>query len=512
MPIKRSLLPWVIALAVFVAGFVAVGLVIRHSVASSFDVGQRARAARTLLFDTIKGQLDEETSVRGYLATRDPQFLAPYHVARGDLPATMLRLKARLGALQLHSAVAAVSDAERTNDEWLHSIAMPLLAPHADNTVAMQQRGIALIDRFRADTTLVEDELNRQNSNLRDDSEMNLLRLAMLIAFAALVLFVAGLTFAALQARAWNSLDRAREIREEARLRERGLRVAYEAEKRIADTLQVAFSQRMLPAMPSMRFSATYVAAAEEAKVGGDWYDAFEIGPERILFAIGDIAGHGLEAAVAMSRTRNEMLSAALLQPDAEAILAHINGRILDRPGAAMVTAIVGIADARTYEFIYSTAGHPPPLLVEPGRPPRRLSFGGLPLGVSEKATYRAHRVQTVPGAMLVLYTDGAIEHSRNIIEGEESLLNAVAAVPADADAATAIYQSIFHDKAVRDDVAILTIGFLKTRPLGLSISAQDGKSASGGRLERAPESSMPVTNVLTRITKRFAPGRGRAS
>ncbi len=501
MPIKRSLLPWVIALALFVAGFVAFGLMIRNSVASSFDMGQRARAARTLLFDTIKGQLDEETGLRGYLATREPQFLAPYHAARGDLPGTMLRLKQRLGRLALHSAVDAISDAERTNDEWLHSIALPLLASRADNTVAMQRRGLALMDRFRADTSVVEDELNRQNVNLRDDSETNLLRLGILIALAALLLFAAGLTFAALQARAWNSLDRAREIREEARRRERDLRVAYESEKRIADTLQVAFSQRMLPAMPSIHFSATYVPAAEEAKVGGDWYDAFEIGPERILFAIGDIAGHGLEAAVAMSRTRNEMLSAALLQPDAESILAQMNGRILARTGAAMVTAIVGIADARTYEFTYSTAGHPPPLLVEPGRPPRRLNFGGLPLGVSEKATYRSHRVQTVPGAMLVLYTDGAIEHSRNIIEGEEALLKAVATVPAGADAATTIYDSIFRDKTVGDDVAILTIGFLKTRPLGLSISAQDGTSAFGGRLERSPAASMPVQNILRRVS-----------
>jgi hypothetical protein len=90
------------------------------------------------------------------------------------------------------------------------------------------------------------------------------------------------------------------------------------------------------------------------------------------------------------------------------------------------------------------------------------LEFGSLPLGVSADAAYRTRRVQTVPGAMLVLYTDGALEHSRNVLEGEELLLEATtqAGGSSEVDAASIIHNAIFSGRAVGDDVAILTIGF----------------------------------------------------
>ena len=496
MTIRRPIVPWLVVLALIVIVFLAVGILLRNSVAATFDTGQRARTARTLLFDAIKGQIDEETGLRGYLATGDRGFLQPYHEARGYLPGTLVELEATLKRLGLTPAADSVADAARDNESWLRSIAQPLLLPGAKDTLAMQRLGKTLVDRYRRDTSNVERQLNRQNAELNRDFQVQLLRFGLMLAFAALLLFVGGLAFARLQARSWDSLDRERERREEARLRERGLRSAYEAEKRIADALQEAFSQRILPTTTSMSFSATYVPATEEAKVGGDWYDAFEIESNRILFTIGDIAGHGLDAAVAMSRVRNEMLSAALLDPNAESILAHVNRRILERSGP-MVTAIVGSADPRTFEFVYSTAGHPPPLLVEPGRPPRRLDFGGVPLGVTDKAVYRTHRVQTVPGAMLVLYTDGAIEHSRDIIAGEQALLEAVAAIPAGADAATTIYQSIFHDKSVGDDVAILTVGFAQSHPLGMTISARGAESEFAGKLDPRPGLASPLLRRL---------------
>jgi serine phosphatase RsbU (regulator of sigma subunit) len=483
MSFQRPIASWLFALALIVAAFLAVGLYIRNSVASSFETAQQARTARMLLFDAIKGQLDEETGLRGYLATRDRTYLDPYRAAAARLPANMRGLTARLEAIHLPAAVDAMSDAQRVNDEWMRSIALPLLVGNARNR-DVQRRGRVLVDRFRRDAAAVDAALNRQNTDLRGRSESDLARLGILVVTSALTLFVAGLTFAALQSRVWNTLDREREGREEARLAARSLRAAYEAEKRIADTLQEGFSQRVLPTTASISFSATYVPATEEAKVGGDWYDAFEIGPNRILFTIGDIAGHGLMAAVAMSRVRNEMLSAALLDPSVDSILARVNRGILNRPGDPMVTAIVGIADARNYEFTYATAGHPPPVLLEPNRPPRLLDFGGLPLGVSDKAAYRSRRIQSVPGAMLVLYTDGAIEHSRNIIAGELTLLEAVAAAPAGGEAATAIYDAIFHDKPVGDDVAILTVGFATSRPDGVSISAEDGSAGFVGRID----------------------------
>ncbi len=193
--------------------------------------------------------------------------------------------------------------------------------------------------------------------------------------------------------------------------------------------------------------------------MGADWYDAISLPKSRLLFAIGDVAGHGLDAAVTMSHARQALISAALLDSDPADVLRRVNGELL-RERAAMVTAVVGYADPETFEFVYSTAGHPPPLLIEPNRPPRMLRYGSLPLGVVPTATFRTNRIQTVPGATLVLYTDGAIEHSRDVLAGERLLIEAAAAAAKSAgdDVAAAIHRAIFEGRPGADDVAILTI------------------------------------------------------
>jgi serine phosphatase RsbU (regulator of sigma subunit)/CHASE3 domain sensor protein len=476
MPLRRTIIPWiapwVITLISIAVALLVAGVLIRNSVAASFDTGQRVRNSGTLLFAAVRAQLDEETGLRGYLATHDPTFLEPYYAAKAELPVVLPHLRAALQELNLSSAVAAVEDAKRANDTWIALVATPVLAHNGRSNFAQPRLGKSLVDRFRFDRTIADEALAARNDDLRNDLQADLLRLSILIVTATVLLLGVGLTFATLTARAWNRLDAAREQREEARRRERDLRVAYEAERRVVGTLQEAFSQRALPKLSSMNFSATYVPAAEEAKVGGDWYDAFAIGPERVLFSIGDIAGHGLEAAVTMSRVRDEMLSAALLDSNVESILERVNERImLGGTAWPMITAIVGIADAQTCTFEYATAGHPPPVLLEPGKQPRLLPFSGLPLGVSEKAVYRVNRVETVPQAILVLYTDGAVEHSRNIIDGEHILIEAVARASDTEDKASAIYRTIFRNRQVGDDVAILTIGFA-SRPAVISRKA----------------------------------------
>ncbi len=480
---SRAIAGWAIVLAFIVGAFVFAGARVRDSVDGAFLSAERIRETRTLLFEATKGQLDEETGVRGFVSSHDPRFLEPYDAARRTLPATFERLSRAVGELGVPLASAAMRDAVAVNARWVATVATPLIAHPAANTLELQRAGKTLVDRFRADTDVVETELAERNDALRSRFALDTDALGLLIGGAALALFAAASIFVVLQMRALARLDRERRRADEGRLRERSLKAAYEAEKRVADTLQEAFIQRALPVIPSMVFSATYVPATEEAKVGGDWYDAFEVADQRILFTIGDIAGHGLEAAVAMSRVRNEVLSSALADPDPASILTRVNRRVLDEPAHSMVTAVIGVADASTYQFTFAVAGHPPPVLLEPGRPPRLLEFGNLPLGVSPKARYASHTIQSVPGAMLVLYTDGVIEHSRNIIEGERQLMRAIAALSDSADPATSIFEAVFRQKSVGDDVAILTVGFSMAKGSGMTISGEDGASAFAGRL-----------------------------
>jgi serine phosphatase RsbU (regulator of sigma subunit) len=122
------------------------------------------------------------------------------------------------------------------------------------------------------------------------------------------------------------------------------------------------------------------------------------------------------------------------------------------------------LVDARNLEVIYAIAGHPAPVLIEPTLHARFLDGGSLPLGVHEDSTYKSRRVKTVPGAMLVLYTDGAIEYSHDVVAGERLLLEAVesAALQSGIEPAAAIHRQIFAHHHVSDDVAILTINFLE--------------------------------------------------
>jgi hypothetical protein len=125
--------------------------------------------------------------------------------------------------------------------------------------------------------------------------------------------------------------------------------------------------------------------------------------------------------------------------------------------------------------------------LIEPGRPPRFLSCGELPLGVMASSDYKTHRIQTVPGAMLVLYTDGAVEHTHDVLEGEEIFLAAAQRIAesGEREPSTAIHEAIFHGRPAGDDVAILTIGFENEPATGLRVTAESLQSSVAGTLSR---------------------------
>jgi CHASE3 domain sensor protein len=469
MPAKRFWILWIFLSVAIVGAFLASGALLRNSLADAVSANDRIRDARTLLSRSIKVQLDEETGVRGYLDTHDRVFLEPYDAGLTLLPPTLAQLADATRSLHLADATVHVAAAQELNARWLHSVAEPLIAQRARAPLATQKLGRQLIDRYRIEITAASRAFDARYADIKAEFDTDLALIGLLVVVAGLLLGAAAVLSSIAQRRAWHRLELERTRSEEANQQARAMRAAYEAERRVAETLQEAFLQRELPAIPSMRLSATYMPATEEAKVGGDWYDALEIGSHHILFTIGDIAGHGLEAAVAMSRIRNAVLASALLRSDPASILTRVNQGILATAQAPMATAVVGIADSQTYEFVYSTAGHPPPILVEPGRAPRVLEFSGLPLGVYGTPKYVEYRVQSVPGATLILYTDGAVEHSRDVLAGERLLLEAIvdAAKNPEGDVATAIYRSIFANIPVADDVAILTIGFATSRRTG---------------------------------------------
>lgn len=231
----------------------------------------------------------------------------------------------------------------------------------------------------------------------------------------------------------------------------------YEREHHVAATLQQALLPAMLPQIPGIVLDAAYRAATPEADVGGDWYDAFPLPDGRIALAVGDVAGHGLDAAVQMGELRHGIRAATLAGHDPATVL-HVADTVLRTGGGRMATAVIVIVDPVKLEFTYAAAGHPPPLLATPGGT-EMLAQGTVALGFGKGLPIAPKPSPLSPDALLVLYTDGLIEFDRDPMSGEAALRAAVTAeyMGRFGKPAQAILDRVIAGRPTRDDIAILT-------------------------------------------------------
>lgn len=208
---------------------------------------------------------------------------------------------------------------------------------------------------------------------------------------------------------------RARELQE---LNDR-LRLAHAREREVALALQEA----MLPARRQVghhRAAVRYRPAAGSLNVCGDWYDLVDlVGGNRIAVSVGDVVGHGLAAAGVMGQLRSA-LSAASRVAAGPAQALDVLGRyahVVD--GAESATVVTTFIDCDHHTITYSSAGHPPPVLVHPDG---RLEFldraTDPPLDARPDPRPRPQAVTPYsPGALLTLYTDGLVERRREDID-----------------------------------------------------------------------------------------------
>jgi serine phosphatase RsbU (regulator of sigma subunit) len=421
------------------------GFDVQRRVTESAAYQSKIRQAQTLRGALLRAQVDEETGVRGYLETGDPVFLEPYNAGLTQFPQRAAMLHALLTDLKREHDVDITEEVTHLNFLWLSDVAFPLIKHPGQKNVRLQLAGKALVDNFRERDREMTDELITAAA----DADLGLQH-----ALAASLLFIVSL----LAAISLGGIVAAYYLTRAAR-REFENRVLYQNQKRIADSLQTAFLQKSLPMTPGIGLHAMYVPATTEAQVGGDWYDAFTLPDGRLLFSIGDVAGHGIDAAIVMSRARQAIVAAALHENDPAVVLARANDAIMLQD-SRMVTSICGFIDPDTLEVAYATAGHPAPVLAGPGGRAHFLPHDGLPLGILSGTMYRTFTTRATRDALVVFYTDGVIEHKRDIFDGERRLLEAVDAAVGSADPALAIHDAIFVGSPATDDVAIFTVTF----------------------------------------------------
>jgi serine phosphatase RsbU (regulator of sigma subunit) len=432
------------AAAVFVA-FVVAAFAVRAAIDRNAEFQRNLRVAHLDRARLLRLQLDEETGVRGYAATRMAVFLQPYRSAAHAFPTIASSLSLRLRDLSVDPS--PVQEETDLNRRWQRSVAEPLIAnPTRSNGVAIQLLGKQLVDRFRQIDAALMAELDAA----ADEAEAATGRgINETLAIAIL----AGAALAAVLA--WLSATQ-RRLATDLELQ----RLAYQEEKRIADALQEAFLQKRLPYVADADLHAVYVPAGRESRVGGDWYDAFELADGRILFSIGDVAGHGIDAAVVMSRVRQAILSVGIEESDPANVLARTN-EILLMQDVTIVTAICGMIDLAQGVIRMANAGHPPAMMLFDGERVEKIGATGPPLGAVDRASYAVTSVLATPGSLLILYTDGLIEYDRDWEEGERRVLEVLHSIHArSADPAASLLQRIFDGEAPPDDVAILTISF----------------------------------------------------
>lgn len=229
---------------------------------------------------------------------------------------------------------------------------------------------------------------------------------------------------------------------------------------RIADTLQAFFLPGILPQRSDLRFDALYLTAEQRAFVGGDWYDAFDFPDGRIVVSVGDVAGHGVGAAMTAARMRQSILAAALDTDDPSTILSKAN-ELLRVQENTLVTALVAIIEADLRTMRFASAGHPPPVIGASTIPAAILPCSGIPLGVDSDLRLETHSVRLAPDAVVLFYSDGVTEFKRDVLAAETSLVQAVSAIVKAGSMpqpAIAIQQTVMGSNKATDDAVIVVL------------------------------------------------------
>jgi serine phosphatase RsbU (regulator of sigma subunit) len=202
----------------------------------------------------------------------------------------------------------------------------------------------------------------------------------------------------------------------------------YQQQKEFSDTMQRSLLPRSAPQLEGLELGAAYESSAR-VEVGGDVYDFMELPDGRLAVALGDVTGHGIEAAADMAMAKFVFRSLAREHPEPGDFLQSANDVVLSEiaPGKFITMAYL-VIDGRTGDVAAAGAGHPPPRLVAATGTVSALNAGGLVLGVEPSQRYQDVRARLEVGDAVVLCTDGVLESRRDgAFYGVERLDNVLA-------------------------------------------------------------------------------------
>ncbi|GAA2252308.1 SpoIIE family protein phosphatase [Streptomyces roseiscleroticus] len=212
------------------------------------------------------------------------------------------------------------------------------------------------------------------------------------------------------------------------------------------------------PDVPGLRTAVRYRPAETENLVGGDWYDAVVLPSKQVLLSVGDVAGHGIEAATSMVVLRNALRGLAVTGAGPAQLLSWLNNVAHHLTNSVTATAICALYDPSSRVLRWARAGHLPPVLVREGQAATLPMLKGLLLGAVPDVSYEEAEVRLDIADTLLMYTDGLVERRDRSME--ESLHHLVMTA---ATSRTSLEQRLDHlltysRSDTDDDTCIISI------------------------------------------------------
>ncbi|MFF8288694.1 GAF domain-containing SpoIIE family protein phosphatase [Streptomyces sp. NPDC016309] len=181
---------------------------------------------------------------------------------------------------------------------------------------------------------------------------------------------------------------------------------------------------------PGLQIAVRYRPAESESMVGGDWYDAVVLPSKQVMLCVGDVAGHGIEAATSMVVLRNAMRGLAVTGAGPGQLLSWLNivAHYLTEPVTA--TAVCGLYDPHKGTLRWARAGHLPPVLIRGQKATTLRTVSGILLGALAETSYEEEELQMSPGDTLLMYTDGLVERRDESVQDSLAQLLTNARIP----------------------------------------------------------------------------------
>ncbi|MBD0734596.1 PAS domain S-box protein [Streptomyces sp. CBMA29] len=235
----------------------------------------------------------------------------------------------------------------------------------------------------------------------------------------------------------------------------------HRQESRAAATLQRSMMPTRPPRIPGVRIAHHYMPGDRQAQVGGDWFDAIQLPGGRVALIVGDVMGHGLQAAAVMGQFRTAVITMAALDLPPAQLLRHLDN-LAHRLGTEhLATCVYAVYDPIHRSLTLANAGHIPPVLVGyDGRGELLEIPGGAPIGVGG-VPFETVEIPVPDGSWLVLCTDGLVEvRGQGIDAGLAALCATVIEPEQTPEDVCAQILARLHSEDRRDDVALLVARF----------------------------------------------------